>query len=824
MNITIMCLIKRFLSTLFVLCIGIGIAEAQYSVRGEVVDTTGVGEPYATVRIYASDDTTKVVAMGVTGEDGTFKQELARKGGYVLTVASVGKENVTRNFSVDNSNRNYDFGKLVVRTADNVLGEVEVVAQKPLVTAEIDRLSYDVQSDEDSKTNTILEMLRKVPMVTVDGQDNIRVNGSSDFKIYKNGRPDNTMQGNPSQVLKSIPANMVKKIEVITEPGAKYDAEGVSGILNIVMEESSRIDGVMGTLYAQYNTLNQPGGNMYLTTSINDKLTASINYSYFRMSDKNMYYGDNSYTYKETGNNETQNMEVENPGNLHYASLDLSYEIDTLNLITASFSGYYIGVDQHGQRGVQMRDSNGNLMYSYVQTFDAGQQYDYSNMSGRLDYQHLTSNKGESINFSYLLSSSNVGNDYDSRYEELVNPQFDYTRYASNSDQKFIEHTFQLDWTRPIAEKHKLDIGAKYIFRRNHSVSTTQQDDNAPIDVDFMHRTHVGAVYGEYSFTSGPWMARAGVRYEFSRMTTDYRGGDGPAVEKNLNDFVPTLSLGYKLNDKNSFKLNFSTRINRPGISYLDPTINETPTEVRYGNPDLSSSRNNSLQATYTFIHPKLTLNASAGYSFANDQITEAIYVEDGLRYRTYGNIGKMRRGWLNVYAQWMPTEKTNVSFNGGANHYDYANDDLGISNKRWTFYAFLQVSQQLPWKLRLSAYGGRNEGGVWDLYSYYRPNYYYSFGLQRSFLKDDRLTVQLFAINPFSGDYQTNESVTRYGDYTGWETGRYRGRMFQVAVSFRFGSLKASVKKTRKTITNDDVVGGGGQGGGTPSAGGGGK
>ena len=104
----------------------------------------------------------------------------------------------------------------------------------------------------------------------------------------------------------------------------------------------------------------------------------------------------------------------------------MSYEIDTLNLITASFSGFYLNVDQHGYNDVEMFDSNGNLLYSYMQSFGHGQQYKYSYMNGRLDYQHLTDNKGEAINFSYLLSSSNTGNKYDSKFEELVNPQFDY--------------------------------------------------------------------------------------------------------------------------------------------------------------------------------------------------------------------------------------------------------------------------------------------------------------------------------------------------------------------------------------------------------------
>ena len=428
-------MIKKVFWAVVLSCWTVAGAFAQYSVKGIVVDSINVGEPYATVRIYTESDTVKAGKVGVTDGDGCFMEEIGYAGRYKLTVTSVGKEQFSRWFEVNGGNKVADLGTIVLRQAENVLSEVEVVAQKPLVTAEIDRLSYDVASDEDAKASSILEMLKKVPMVTVDGQDNIQVNGSSDFKIYKNGRPDNTLSGNPSQVLKSIPADMVEKIEVITEPGAKYDAEGVNGILNIVMKDNSRIDGVMGSLYAQYNTLKQPGGNLYLTTSFNDKLTASINYSYVNIGGYEQYQ-DHSYTYAETGNNETGSIVMENPGNMHFASLDLSYEIDTLNLVTASFSGYALGIDQHGDNATQMFDADGNLLYSYVQTFGEGQQYDYFNVSGRLDYQHLTQLKGEALNFSYLLSASGTGNNYDSNFEDLVNPQFDYTRYLYDSDQK----------------------------------------------------------------------------------------------------------------------------------------------------------------------------------------------------------------------------------------------------------------------------------------------------------------------------------------------------------------------------------------------------
>ena len=231
---------------------------------------------------------------------------------------------------------------------------------------------------------------------------------------------------------------------------------------------------------------------------------------------------------------------------------------------------------------------------------------------------------------------------------------------------------------------------------------------------------------------------------------------------------------------------------------------------MKQGNPSLASARNHSLQATYTYIHPKLTLNATAGGLLSNDQITQLIYTDGDTRHETYGNIGRQRSGWLNLFAQWMPSKKTNVSVNTSVTYNCYQNTSLGLDNSRWDVSFFARASQELPWKLRLSLSGGRNGGGIPGLYSYIRPTHFYMLGLQRSFLKDDRLTVQLFAMNPFSGKYQKNETVTRYGDYTGWTKSYYPQRMFQVAVSFTFGTLKASVKKTRTTITNDDVVGGG--------------
>ena len=221
----------RRLFTLLLLLTTI-VASAQYKVTCKAIDPDGVGEPFATVRIYAAADTVHAKYVNVTEEDGTFSQSLEQSGQYIIKITAVGKVEISRSFAVSSSQSTAQLGDITLPIAANVLKGVEVTAQRPLVKNDIDRLSYDVQGDADSKTNSVLEMLRKVPLVTVDGQDNITVRGSSGFKIYYNGRPAPMLSGDKAKdVLRAIPASMIKRIEVITDPGAKYDAEGVSAIL-----------------------------------------------------------------------------------------------------------------------------------------------------------------------------------------------------------------------------------------------------------------------------------------------------------------------------------------------------------------------------------------------------------------------------------------------------------------------------------------------------------------------------------------------------------------------------------------------------------------
>ena len=259
----------RLFFVMMMLMISAVVMAQKTTVKGVLMSKAqNESEPFATVRIFKAGKSDKPVAMFLTDENGLFSQEVKGKGKYDIVLSSVGKEDLRQTIDLE-GNGQLDLGTLYIKDNENMLNDVVVVAQKPLVKMDVDKMSYNVAEDEDSKSNTVLDMLRKVPMVTVDGQDNITVNGSSSFKVYVDDMPNVMFSSNPSLVFKSMPATAVKSIEVVTNPGAKYDAEGAAGILNIVMNKQNpqtaqSMNGYNGTVRASAGT-KQLGGSVFVS-------------------------------------------------------------------------------------------------------------------------------------------------------------------------------------------------------------------------------------------------------------------------------------------------------------------------------------------------------------------------------------------------------------------------------------------------------------------------------------------------------------------------------------------------------------------------------
>ena len=686
---------------------------------------------------------------------------------------------------------------------------VEIKAQRQLIKQEVDRIGYDVQADEESKTQTVLDMLRKVPMVTVDGQDNILVKGNSNFKIYKNGHYDPNLSKNAKEVLKAMPASMVRRIEVITDPGAREDAEGVDAILNIVMMDGSKLDGLTGVVSATYTSLNHPNLYTSLTGQLG-KLLLSVDYGYGGMSSKETENSqDTERTFLETGNRLLAHSDGSNPGGIHYTNLNASYDLDSLNLLSASFGGYFYKLNVQGDGWTKMNDAAAQPLYSFSNHYWMPG-YSHSSWNGRLDYEHRTRRKGERLTLSYMLALTRQQTDQKNTYDDLVSVPFAYTNSLQTERERFTEHTLQADWLRPLGKGHQIEIGAKYIDRNNNSHNTQDFRGSMPTTDDrFEHTTRVLAGYADYIYNAEKWSARAGLRYEYSYMRGSYPDGSNASFSHRLNDWVPQASLKYQLTPSQSLKLNYTTSINRPGISYLNPAVSTSPNVVQQGNPLLVSSHSQSLSLIYMYIGQRLTLQLAPSYRFSNGGIAAIQTAQGDVRYLTYDNVQRYRRASFEQYVQWKPFDGTTLVINNNLRYEHYANPNLDYRNHGWSDNYYANLSQQLPWKLRLyvMVYGkiGHSPSSI-----YYQQHSYYGYyaSLQRSFLKGDRLTVRLGANNPFN-KHITSSAETVNGDYRDFQTSWNRGRSFSISLTWRFGSLKASVKKTEHSIENDDVVGG---------------
>lgn len=781
-----------------------------YEVTGVVTDSVGEPESFATYRIYHTGGQPDASIANVCGLDGMINQSLTASGNYRMVVSSIGRTDREIEFDVDDRNPVASLGRIVLYPSATALTEVIVTASKPLVTKEIDRVGYDVQADASNKTSTLIEMLRKVPMVSVDADNTIKINGSSDFKIYKNGRPNNSMTNNAKDVLAAIPASMIKRIEVITEPGAKYDAEGVGAILNIVTLENTLIKGVMGNVQIKTQTNNwTPGGSLWLSSQI-DKVTFAANGGYMRLSDKmSRRESVSDYVY-DSGNGMRSYSDVSTPGYLTYFGADASYEMDSLNLFTAEFMGYYYDVSPHGEGYENMLAPDNSTIYGFKALFDYPS-YNYLDLDANFNYQRSTGTKGETITASYMISTTDQDNEENTWYHDMVNMPVAYSGILSKYRLRFVEHTFQLDWTRPLAGIHVLDFGAKYILRRNHSVNDHEYIDSHTTHDDFSHVTHVGALYGQYSLRLGKVGLRGGLRYEFSRLKASYADDKDMDYSSNLNDLVPSAAFSWQIDDANSLTFNYAARINRPGISFLNPAVSETPVRTDSGNPNLSSARHHSMKLTYMLIRPKFNFNISANYELSDNGIAQYTEVMDDHIYSTYLNIGKVRKLDFNAFVQWSITPKTQFMLNGGAYYHRFSQNGLRLGRWGWSGYA--RLSQDLPWKLGLEVSAFRIGEQVDDVYGYFSmrglDNVMINVGLSRNFLKEDRLTVKITAQNPVGKSKRAFVDTYVNGGFKGTMSNiMHDMRFVEFSMSYRFGSLNAQVKKTAAKIENDDLSG----------------
>ena len=787
---------------------------AQTTVKGVLMDESlGESEPFATVRVFKAGKSDKPVAMFLTDEEGKFSQEVKGKGKFDIVFSSVGKEDLKQTVTLGQENP-LDLGTLYLKENATMLKGVEVVAQKPLVKMDVDKMSYNVAEDEDSKSNTVLDMLRKVPMVTVDGQDNITVNGSSSFKVYVDGLPNVMFSSNPSMVFKSMPASAVKSIEVMTNPGAKYDAEGATGVLNIVMNKQEMPGGgaAAPSMNGYNGTLRASAGNKQLGASAflngqQGKLSYSANVmtSYNKPGNTTTEMEQIQIGQAGTSQLMTSDNDVKTPFTM--GSLTLGYQIDQMSVLNLTAQ---VNTMNMKSTGTSLTTMGGN---AYGDGFSYGSSTDMKNsrtsFSGSLDYQRFFNKEHtQSLALTYQLNYSPATTEMTNNFGTNSN-YIDLTdRYSENKD-KTLNHTFQLDYTMPLGTGQTLSLGGKLQLHDATSDSKyyLQNVYDPSTSSEYEYKNSILAGYGEYAGNFGKFGAKAGVRYEYTWQDVEYHLGNGENFKTSYGNLVPTASLQYNLGTGSNLGLTYNMRISRPGISYLNPYVDKTnPIALSYGNPDLDVEKNHNVSLVYNMFTPKLMVNLNLHHNFVDNAISQySFYDSDNLLNTTYGNVVKRHQTGLSAYVNYLLTKNTRIFLNGGVNYTDLRSTALDQKNSGWTANAMIGLQQTLPLDLKLSAFA------ITSTKNYTLQGWSGGFNMLTASLSkslfNDKLTLGVQGILGLNGGGKLNiESETRGKDFISHTNIKVPIYGVTFTVSYTFGNTKMMSKQHVNRVQNDFI------------------
>lgn len=788
-------------------------SEAIFAVKGITADSITRGTlDYITIGL--KTDKNIPIKSTLSKSDGTFIISGIKPGNYLLTLISVGYQAKTIKLGINEGDKTMDLGMILMSTKTNQLKEVIVLADKPIIKQEVDRISYDLQADPESKTSNVMEMMRKVPLISVDGDDNIMLKGDGNYKILINGKPSSMMERNAKDILKSMPASSIQNIEVITNPPAKYDAEGIAGIINIITNK--KVDnGYNGSVnMSQRFPAGGPGtggsatfkqGKLGISAygGANTSQTPLISNTISRTSTGNSYTNLSQINSRETDNRNG------------YFGSELSFEIDSLNLISGQLN---INGNSNENRNYQQSLLNGQTGVLQSYNLDGNNEGNGHGMDAALNYQlGFKKNKQQLLTFSYRIYSYR-----NQQNNELLstNPvHYNLPDYNQFNNGGSAEQTFQIDYIQPV-KKLTIEAGIKGIHRKNDSDfrfryldENTGQYQTDPLKTNVFDNTQeVLGAYNTYQYNLKNWGFKGGFRLERTVIDADFISGQTQVRQEYLN-LIPSFSLNRKFKDMSNLNLAFSQRIQRPGIYQLNPFVDRSnPNFESTGNPDLHPTIGSNLSLGYS-KSKKGSFNFLLGYQSFEDLIMPVSVFDPitFITYNSYDNTGRARLFTVNLNLNYPFTKKFNFSFNGGLAHGRVQGivNNILVKNEGFMYNFSSSGSYRFEKGWRMNASVNAN-GPNLSLQGTSNSYIGSSFSINKDLIKD-KLSFSAAANNPFR-KYRTNIRESFGPDFLQTSNFQTFYRSFNTSLNYRFGKLKSAIKKNTRGIRNDDVSNNSGQ------------
>jgi ferric enterobactin receptor len=795
-------------------CIAVSAQTKQNTtVSGKVFDNSTKGPlEYATISII-NKQSGKTITGTVADVKGAFSISDIPFGTYQVNIEFIGYEKTTiDNVVVSSEKRSISLGIISLASSTHTLESVTVVGDKPVIENKIDKIVYNVSNDITSQGGAAIDVLKKVPQVTVDIDGNVELQGNSNIRFLINGKPSSVFGNSLSDALASIPASQIKSVEAITNPGAKYDSQGTGGIINIILYDN-KMQGINGNINLSAGSRlengslnlnirhNNFGVNAFF--SGNAALKSQLPYS------QNRFAQD---TAAKTITNMVQTSRTDFVRNGFRSGVGFDWNITKNDIITGSLGYNQFGNSNQGLTNQEQLTTD----YSYNPLSDI---YTLRNSDSRsriesvdysLDYKKKFKNEGQELDILYDQSNGKPYSNYiqSQSYEGQTVP---FSGSSSTNPGTDKEINISIDYTHPVNKDILLETGAKMVDENISSVANVSTFDpslNQYVSdaLQSYHLTYKMRVYAGYlstNFKLFDWLnIKAGARYEYTYVNIDFPNTSVPAY----GTFVPSVVLSHDFNKTQSLKLAYSKRIERPEYRELNPFINlSDPYNLSTGNPLLKPEIGNNLELGYSSTFKK------GGNIYIS--LIERINTQDVKQvttfYPTYligdstytnvsvsnnQNIGKEYNTGISVSGSYPITTKFNMRGNLMISQ-RYTVSNVGIGNQSTGFRA----------RLNLNATYQLNKNLVFELFGFYsspvqniqgrNPQFFmYTFALRKLFW-DKKASFGFTATNPFS-KYVRQLSTVSTESYTSTNIRLMPLRSFGISFMYKFGKLEFSKSK----------------------------
>ena len=785
-------------------------AQSRYTVTGTMIDSLSHEEVrYVTLGLVTADSTARTVAHTVSDTKGIFSFQGIPEGNYLLKGSLVGYDLLTMPVSVTGANQTITLGQLPMKKVSMTLQNVKIVGEKPIYMQDGEKTLYNVSEDPTIEGGTASDALQNAPGVEVDIEGNITLRGVSSVEIWINDKPSRLNADNLKEFIQQLPANAIERIEVITNPSARYSAKGTGGIINVVttskIKKNSFLSfGVRGS--------SKPDVSPWISyVFANDKLSLNFhlngNYRVRKSSSeysRTMFNDAFDTSSVIAGNNSLQNQNYS--GGLHCNG---SYEFDTLNTLS-----WWAGFRPTGSR------SNANGFESRLELLDCAGLYEFNetttsnNLSisgwGGLWYEHTFKNNDHhtlEANTSFNIGSNHSNTNYLRDYLELNN--LDLTRLSTYQHQNYYVDA-GLDYTLPYHKNGTISMGASAGF--SHTIDLTRQDTlnklSELFELDSLRLCHSLEKNGnvdayltiEHKF--GNFTLKGGLRAEYENIDFQIFNSPNDNIHTYYFALFPSLHLSYRTQSMHNFKLSYSRRVSTPNASQLSTFISYAEDSYSTGNPDLTPTYTNSIEAGWTKFFRKFgNVGLTAYYKDSRDEIStlsDVAYSDVFNRIVTFTqpiNAGYSYRTGADFNVTYRLKSFMNIRFY--ANLYYYHSEFMFRSSEKpqevSTFnYSFRLNFWAKLWKvLEINASANYRSPTV-SLFTTSRPGYSIDCGLRANFCKR-KISVHLNVSDIFNWNKSISSSSNPY--YTSSNTTRYNSRSINAGITFRFGKMELESK-----------------------------